>query len=60
MRFGWGTAALLASLISTSKRLGIDLFAYLSDIFERPSTHPENRLTELLPDQSMVAHGGRV
>ena len=47
---GW-TAAVLTSLIATSKRLGVDPFAYLRDIFERISRHPQTRLAELLPDQ---------
>jgi len=48
---GGRTAAVLTSLIATSKRLGIDSFAYLRDIFQRLSSHPRNRLAELLPDQ---------
>jgi hypothetical protein len=51
---GGRTAAVLTSLIATSKRLGIDPFAYLRDIFERISTHPHNRLAELLPDRWMA------
>ncbi len=42
---------LLTSLIATSKRLGIDPFAYLRDLFERLSSHPQSRHAELLPDQ---------
>ena len=48
---GGRTAAVLTSLIATCKRLDIDPFAYLCDIFERISTHPASRLAELLPDQ---------
>jgi len=48
---GGRTAAVLNSLIATSKRLAIDPFAYLRDLFERISSHPQNRLAELLPDQ---------
>jgi transposase len=48
---GGRTAALLTSFITTCKRLGIDPFAYLRDIFERISTHPQSRLAEFLPDQ---------
>jgi transposase len=44
---GGRTAAVLTSFITTCKRLGIDPFAYLRDIFERLSTHPQNRLAEL-------------
>jgi transposase len=48
---GGRTAAVLSSLIATSKRLGIDPFAYLRDVFERISSHPQSRLTEWLPDR---------
>jgi transposase len=51
---GGRTAAVLTSLIATAKRLAIDPFAYLRDIFERISSHPKNRLDELLPDQWLV------
>jgi len=51
---GGRTAAVLASLIATAKRFTIDPFAYLRDIFERISSHPTNRLGELLPDQWLV------
>ncbi len=53
---GGRTAAVLTSLIATSKRLGIDPFAYLRDLFERISRHPQSRLAELLPDQWKAAH----
>jgi len=48
---GGRTAAVLTSLIATSKRLGVDPFRYLRDLFERISAHPQSRLAELLPDQ---------
>lgn len=48
---GGRTAAVLTSLIATSKRLGLDPFSYLRDLFERISRHPQTRLAELLPDQ---------
>ena len=48
---GGRTAAVLTSLIATGKRLAIDPFAYLRDIFARLSSHPKSRLAELLPDQ---------
>jgi hypothetical protein len=48
---GGRTAAVLTSFITTCKRLDIDPFAYLRDIFDRISTHPASRLAELLPDQ---------
>lgn len=52
---GGRTAAVLISLIATSKRLGIDPFVYLRDLFERISSHPQSRLAELLPDQWKLA-----
>ena len=42
---------MLTSFITTCKRLDIDPFAYLRDIFQRLSTHPQSRLADLLPDQ---------
>ncbi|MCL5671779.1 MAG: transposase domain-containing protein [Acidobacteria bacterium] len=48
---GGHTAAVLTSLIATSKRLRVDPFAYLRDLFARISSHPQSRLAELLPDQ---------
>jgi transposase len=58
---GGRTAAVLTSFITTCKRLDLDPFAYLRDIFERISTHPQSRLADLLPDAWMVAQtGGRV
>jgi len=52
---GGRTAAVLSSLIATCKRHHMDPFAYLRDVFERISTHPHNRLEELLPDQWLAA-----
>ena len=54
---GGRTAAVLTTLIATCKRLHIDPFAYLRDIFERISSHPKNRLGELLPDKWLAARG---
>ena len=48
---GGRTATVLTSLIATCKRLAIDPFAYLRDVFKRISSHPQSRLAELLPDQ---------
>ena len=53
---GGRTAAVLSSFISTCKRLGLDPFAYLRDLFERLGAHPHSRLAELLPDQWQAAH----
>jgi hypothetical protein len=53
---GGRTAAVLTSLIATCKRLHVDPFAYLRDLFQRLSDHPQNRLAELLPDQWKARH----
>ncbi len=52
---GGRTAAVLNSFIASCKRHGIDPFAYLRDIFDRISAHPENRLEDLLPDKWKAA-----
>ncbi len=52
---GGRTAAVLTSLIASCKRLRIDPFAYLRDVFARISTHPQTQLDELLPDRWMAA-----
>jgi transposase len=48
---GGKTAATLMSLCTTCKGLGVDPFAYLRDVLERVSTHPNSRIEELLPDR---------
>lgn len=53
---GGQTAATLYTLTSTCKRLCIDVYAYLNDVFQRlPSTRPEE-LEQLLPDIWLAAH----
>jgi len=52
---GGRTATVLSSLIATAKRLGVDSFAYLRNIFECISSHPHSRLAELLPDHWQAA-----
>ena len=52
---GGRTAAVLTSFIATSKRLQINPFTYLRDIFQRISAHPINRLDDLLPDNWQAA-----
>ena len=42
-------AATFFSLVATCQRHGIDTYAYLRDILGRLSTHPHERLQELLP-----------
>ncbi|MBI4025996.1 MAG: transposase, partial [Verrucomicrobia bacterium] len=48
---GGRTAAIISSFVATCKRLAIDPFVYLRDVFGRISAHPAARLAELLPDQ---------
>lgn len=48
---GGKTAAVLMSLCTTCKAWNIDPFAYLRDVLERVSTHPQSRIAELLPDR---------
>jgi transposase len=48
---GGQTAATLMSLCATCKERGIDPFAYIRDVLDRVSTHPHNRIEELLPDR---------
>ena len=48
---GAETAAILMSLCTTCKTLGIDPQAYLRDVLDRISTHPARRIEELLPDR---------
>ena len=49
---GGDTAAVLYTLVATCKRLRIDPFAYLRDVFDRlPKVTPEESLQDLLPDR---------
>jgi transposase len=48
---GGRTAATLMSLCTTCKDLGIEPFAYLRDVLDRVSTHPNRRIADLLPDR---------
>jgi len=48
---GGHTGAILTSLIATCKRLHIEPFAYLRDLFARISGYPHNQLDDLLPDR---------
>jgi hypothetical protein len=52
---GGRTAAVLSSLIATCKRLRVEPFAYLRDLFTRISAHPLHRLDELLADKWLIA-----
>jgi transposase len=48
---GGKTAATLMSLCATCKELGVEPFAYLRDVLDRVSTHPNSLIEELLPDR---------
>jgi hypothetical protein len=52
---GGRTTAILTSRIVSCKRLHVEPFAYLRDVFERLSAHPAPRLAELLPDRWQAA-----
>lgn len=52
---GGRTGAVLSTLIASCKRLRIEPFAYLRDLFTRISAHPHHRLDELLPDKWRIA-----
>jgi transposase len=46
---GGERAAVIYSLVSTCKLLGIEPFAYLRDVLQRLPTHPRDRIAELTP-----------
>ena len=52
---GKRTAAILTGFIATSKRLHIDPFTYLRDVFDLIRAHPNDKLAELLPDKWMAS-----
>jgi hypothetical protein len=52
---GGRTAAILTSIATTCKRLRVDSFEYLRDLFQRISTYPQNILDDLLPDKCIAA-----
>jgi transposase len=43
------TAAVLRSFVASCQRIGVDPFAWLSDILSRIAAHPITRIAELLP-----------
>jgi transposase len=45
------TGTVLSTLIASCKRLRVEPFTYLRDLFNHISSHPHNRLDELLPDR---------
>ena len=48
---GGKTTATLMSVCTSCKDHGVDPFAYLRDVLDRVSTHPNSRIEELLPDR---------
>jgi hypothetical protein len=58
---GGRTAATLSSLVLSCKNLGNETFAYLRDVLDRVSTHPNSRIDDLLPDRRVLPGptGGR-
>ena len=52
---GGRTAAVLTSITATCKRLRLDPFEYLRDVFQNISTYPLNNLDDLLPDKWKAA-----
>ncbi len=46
----------LYSIVGSCKRHQVDPFAYLKDILDRLSTHPADRLGELLHDAWFASH----
>jgi transposase len=55
---GGERAAVIYSLVSTCKLLGIEPFAYLRDVLERLPTHPADRIAELTPRLWLAARQG--
>jgi hypothetical protein len=41
----------LYSVVGTCRRLGLDPFAYIRDVFNRPPSLPGDRIDDLLPDR---------
>ncbi len=46
---------MLSSLIASCKRLRVEPFTYLRDLFTRISSHPHHQLDELLSDRWQAA-----
>jgi hypothetical protein len=46
---GGKRAAIIYSLVASCKLLEMDPFAYLRDVLDRVSTHPNDRIFELTP-----------
>ena len=52
---GGRRAAIIYSLIATCKRHGVEPFAYLRDVLDRVSTHPQSGIAALFPDNWQAA-----
>jgi hypothetical protein len=48
---GCERAAAIYSVVESARRHGLDPLAYLRDLLDRLPTHPQTRMTELLPDR---------
>jgi len=46
---GGRRAAVFYTLIESAKRVGVEPWAYLKDVFMRVWTHPQNQIVELMP-----------
>jgi transposase len=57
---GGRTAAILTSITATCKRLRVDPFEYLRDVFQNISTYPQNNLDNLLPDKWKAARAAEI
>ena len=55
---GGQRAAAAMSLIQSAKVNGLDPYRYLKDVLERPPTHPNSRIEELLPHRWAPREGG--
>ncbi len=52
---GGRTGAMLASLVASCKRHGVDPFAYLKDVLTRIAATPVSQLDQFLPDRWKAA-----
>ena len=57
---GGRTGAVLASLVASCKRHGVDPYAYLKDMLTRIASTPVSQLDQFLPDQWKAAHAATV
>jgi transposase len=53
---GGRTGAVLASLVASCKRHGVDPFVYLKDVLTRIAATPVSQLDQFLPDRWKAAH----